>query len=700
MAKLWRRLHFFSTVIAGLFILLASITGCILAVEPWFLSQNAVSGSLESDLTLPDFQKKLNDNFAEVFSFEKDAYGNIKVEGIGLEKEGSLYVSAETGHILEAPQKLSAVFDWNRDLHRSLFLKTPGRILMGLASLGLVFLTISGIGLHIKRAGSLKGIFKTIRTLEIKRDGHAQLSRWLLIPIFIIALSGVYLSVTRFVPVAKKQEIAVDKNNNTPLSILPLKEVKKVTYPVMDDEFLVVELVDKVLYFDKAQTRLVKIERLPLGEKMQKLSFLLHTGEGTTAWAGILLLSSLVMVFLSGTGFMMVVEKIKQKKPKTQIHEEAETLILVGSETGHTWRFADALAAAFQKQGIKTSTLGMDNLPVLNGSKTLLCLTSTYGAGDAPENAQSILGQIQAKTANADHIQFSVLGFGARQYPEFCAFAEKLRNGFAHINNAQEITPYMTVDNQSVVQFIDWVKVLNKSQNTLLQIDLKQLQPARKKRLEAFKIRDKKECKDTFLLKIAHSNKLTVQTGDLLAVYPPNENVERYYSIASMNSSELILVIKRTGLCSNYLGNLRVNETFEGYIKPNPTFYRPSSDKPLLMIANGTGIAPFLGSAAKGKLYWGGRERADFDLFQDFTDFNSVYLAFSREKEKAYVQDLMKNRAEEVADVLKSKGTIMICGSLAMLAGVSQQLEIIATSHHLPSVEALKKQGRVLVDCY
>lgn len=159
MTKIWRRLHFFSTVVAGLFILLASITGSILAVEPWFHSQNAVSGTYSSDLTYAAFQQKIQEEFIELFSLEQDAYGNLKVEGVGLEKEGTLYVNAQTGKIVASPSALSPIFDLCRDFHRSLFLKTPGRILMGLASLALVFLTISGIGLHLKRAGGNQSYF-------------------------------------------------------------------------------------------------------------------------------------------------------------------------------------------------------------------------------------------------------------------------------------------------------------------------------------------------------------------------------------------------------------------------------------------------------------------------------------------------------------------------------------------------------------
>lgn len=704
MNKFWRRLHFFSTLVAGLFILMASVTGGILAVEPWFRSQNAVSGEVKPNTTFHEFQTKLHESFLEVFSFEQDAYGNIKVEGVGLEKEGTLFVSAATGQVLTAPKQLSSIFDVSRDLHRSLFLKTPGRILMGLASLALIFLAVSGIGLHIKRAGGLKSILKSfflsIKVLDFKRDGHARWSRLFLIPILILAVSGTYLSIVRFAPVPPTIEITHPKKDISLDNIL-LKDVKKVTYPVLDDEPFVIELTDKTLYFDKITGQLTKITQPPLSERLRVVNFMLHTGEGTKSWAGALLLTSLVMVFLSLTGFQMVSEKWRLKKHKIALSDDTEIIILVGSETGHTWRFADALEEAYQKLNINVSTLGLENFPKLSGSKTLLLLTSTYGDGDAPENAQDILKQLEAYISNAESIQFSVLGFGSSQYPAFCTFAETLRNQLIAFKNAQEIVPYMTVDNQSVVQFMDWVRALNKSQKCSLNINTKQLHPVRKKGLESFKILEKKEQGDTFLLRIGHAEKLKIQSGDLLGVYPPSENIERYYSIASVGPTELILVIKRTGLCSNFLGSLAIGERFEAYLKQNPSFYCPSYETPVLMIANGTGIAPFLGmQSSNSVLFWGGRKLTDFELFNEYATDDGRYMVFSREKDFAYVQDLLVQRETEVAELLKNQGTVMICGSLSMLKGVYQELDKITASYQLPSVDDLKKQGKVLVDCY
>ncbi|WP_373553856.1 PepSY domain-containing protein [Haliscomenobacter sp.] len=702
MNKSWRVIHYISTLFAGGFILLAALTGCILAVEPWFLSQNAVSGKPTADLTLTAFQEKLGEHFLEIFSLETNAYGNIKVEGIGMEKEGALYVSARTGEVLEAPKALSSIFNLSRDLHRSLFLKTPGRILVGLASLALVFLAISGIALHIKRAGGIRAVLNPIKILELKRDGHAKWSRWFFIPILIVAVSGTYLSVVRFIPTPKKQAVQLTADAaRTPLDGILLREVKKVSFPVLDEDPLVIELADRHLYFDKNSRKITKVEQVTLNERLRLLNFILHTGEGSMWWSGVLLLSSLVMLFLGVTGFQMVVEKWKTKQQKHPHDPNSDTYILVGSETGHTWRFATALEEAYAQMGVVANTLSINKIPTLSGKKTLLFLSSTYGDGDAPENAQGMLKQLEQKLAAAESIQFSVLGFGSSAYPAFCAYAATLRDQLKSIPNTQEITPYLTVDNQSVVQFMDWVKALNKYSGTELMVDTKKLKPVRKKGLESFHILEKKEEGETFLLRIAHSVNLGIVSGDLLGVYPPDENIERYYSIAALGGNELVLVIKRTGLCSNYLGNLSIGDHFEAFVKRNVTFHRPAANVPVLMVANGTGIAPFLGmQSGENQLFWGGRYPADFELYRPYFNENDCLLKFSRGEKSGYVQDLLVEQPQQVVDLLSGNGVMMICGSLTMLKGVWEILEKMTEAQGLPHPDELKRQKRILVDCY
>nr|HMP30466.1 PepSY domain-containing protein [Saprospiraceae bacterium] len=159
MTKYWRRVHQLCTVFVGLFILLASVTGIVLAIEPLVLSKNSVSRAITEDLTYVQFVDQLQDQFIEIFSIEIDPYQNIKVQGISESNDDIVYINAQTLKAVVPPQQFNDIFQFSRDLHRSLFLKTPGRILMGLAALGLLILVISGIGLQIRRAGGLNNIF-------------------------------------------------------------------------------------------------------------------------------------------------------------------------------------------------------------------------------------------------------------------------------------------------------------------------------------------------------------------------------------------------------------------------------------------------------------------------------------------------------------------------------------------------------------
>ncbi len=699
MNSAWRKLHYLLACIAGLFILLASVTGLVLAIEPWVQSRYAVSGEFRPDQTFTSFRQKLNEQFLEVFSLEKDAYGNIRVEGIGLENEGTFYVSAATAEVVPAPGEVSAVFTFSRDLHRSLFLKTPGRLLVGLASLAMVFLAISGAALLWKRAGGIRGLLKSIPLLDLARDGHALLGRLFLLPVLLLSVTGVYLSADRFAEL-RSADPSENKLQNTNLSLadLLMKDVKKVTFPVMEEEPLLIETSAGLLTIDASSGETKGMLPADIKQKAFSWSFFLHTAEGSVPWAGVLGVSALALLVLTYTGFKLIIDKVRVKSQSAGVLEDL--IILVGSETGHTWRFAHALKKAFEQSGEFCTVLDMDKLPPLSGEKTLLLLTSTYGDGDAPENARYFTDRLPELLAKSS-IRFGLLGFGSTEYPAFCSFAASLRDELTKQPQALEVVPYMTVDNRSASQFIDWVRAVNKSLHYNIHVDLADIKPKRRKSLTRFEILEKREQGSLFLLRLAGPKHLKVVSGDLLGVYPPGENLERYYSIAvDTESHEIILMIKRTGTCSTYLGNLSIGDFFEGYIKVNSHFHKPASED-LLLVANGTGLAPFLGMADTNSLiFWGSRYGSDARLFEYVLPAAEWHTVYSREENPGYVQDLLLREHKQVAHILKSGGTVMICGSLVMMGGVLGVLDQIAQSYDLPDRAELKRRGQILTDCY
>lgn len=703
MRVFWRKIHFFSTLIAGVFIFLASVTGCILAIEPLYLQMQSVSGKPEKSMTFGEFQEKLSSQFIEIFSLEKDAYGSISVQAVSMESDDAdFFVDARTAEVVTPPNPPPAIFGVNRDFHRSLFLKTPGRILMGFTSFVLVLLVVSGLGLQWKRAGGWSGIWAKITVLDYKRDGHAKWSRIAVIPVFLIAASGVYLSVDRFVLHKFGEKETESDVGSVLLSELLLDDVEKVTFPISEEEEWLVETKEAHLYFDATTLQCTKKRAFSSSEFVQKSAFRLHTGEANPVWAFFLFLSSLLIVYLSFTGFQLVLERFRQRRTEVcGVPDDVEILLVVGSETGHTWRFADALEKALRKEGKKVYAIGFEQFTEIQKMIPVLFLTSTYGKGEAPENAREFISHLPHLLKKTPSIPYAVLGFGAKEYPDYCAFAKEIRHEMIHIGQTNEIVPFATVDNQSVTEFMDWVYRLEKAIDCSILIDEKQLIPQKRKQLVKVYITQKKQEGDVFLLHCTSKKLRSMQSGDLLGVYPPHENRERYYSMAVLSKTEFVLVIKRTGLCSTYLTYLKTGDYFEAFLKINAHFHLPTTKKPVILIANGTGIAPFLGMQSdRSHLFWGGKKAADFSLFENFCEKRMYSLALSREGNFSYVQNLLENSQKTIQQVIDDEGFIYICGSLIMLESVLHVLMNALDKNGQTSVEILVKQGRIRIDCY
>ena len=217
---------------------------------------------------------------------------------------------------------------------------------------------------------------------------------------------------------------------------------------------------------------------------------------------------------------------------------------------------------------------------------------------------------------------------------------------------------------------------------------------------------------DTFLIQLQTKKKTKYQSGDLLKITPKSDAVPRYYSMGSEAQNILLSVKKHDfGICSNYLNQLNKNDTLLASIEEHKNFHFPKKKKEVIFICNGTGIAPFLGMINENKnqhrthLFWGGRNSKSFEIYKDLVEENltkkqlsSLHLAYSREKEEQYVQHLVEKNSDLVAKVLSQKGTVMICGSLAMESGVKKALELIIRND-LKS-EFKKFSNQIKTDCY
>ena len=238
-----------------------------------------------------------------------------------------------------------------------------------------------------------------------------------------------------------------------------------------------------------------------------------------------------------------------------------------------------------------------------------------------------------------------------------------------------------------------------------------------------------------------------VLEGQSIGIIPPGTDVKgkphhaRQYSIASPRNGErpghnnLSLTIKRVledhdgkpvrGVGSNYMCDLKVGDKVQVIGPFGASFLMPNHPKSnVVMICTGTGSAPMRAMTewrrrlrASGKfeggklmLFFGARTPAELPYFGPLNklpkDFIDIEFAFSREtgKPKRYVQDAMRDRAADIAALLKDDNTCFyVCGLKSMEEGVVLALREIAQGAGMDweTVGAeLKKQGRLHLETY
>ncbi|MEM1124384.1 MAG: flavodoxin domain-containing protein, partial [Bacteroidota bacterium] len=358
----------------------------------------------------------------------------------------------------------------------------------------------------------------------------------------------------------------------------------------------------------------------------------------------------------------------------------------------------------------------LNNYRLYQKMKNLVVLTSTYGVGDPPANADQFLAKFRQTPPPAD-THFSVVGFGSLAYPDFCKYALQVDETLGEDAQLKRVTEPHLIHNQSESSFKNWAT--DWGQSLGLPLELPTIQRKQKVKLSDLKIVDKQVVEDgygtTFTLTLTTKNQ-AFQSGDLLGIIPPNETMERWYSIAKLSNGHVLLSIKlhEFGACSNYLHELKVGETFQGIFQQNKDFHFPKKAKSVVLIANGTGIAPYLGmwqeanSNGKVTLYWGGKNEKSYQLYQAWIDqavqkgkLNEPILAHSKgDTDFKYVQDIVHLNRQQLVQQLENGATIMICGAIAMQNDVLNILEATAMELYQKKLNVYQRKGQLLMDCY
>ncbi len=483
--KTWRLAHFALAVVSSVFLLIASITGVILAVHAIHQRQlPAYEQSKAAHLTLAEAIPAIKNAHPEISAIAIDKYGHVFIETTDENfEEQKLLIDPTDGRVIAKARTESAFIKWTISLHRSLFLHNTGRFIVGLVSFLLMLIIISGVALIIKRQRGVRKFFAKQPKGNWAVRLHVTLARFLIIPLFITALTGTYLFMKRFGLIPHKPEQNITHNykmNNATIALenfdifknTKFSDFQKLEFPFFEDEseYYTLKLNDKEMKINQFNGQVVETLPYPYHAMLSNVSLDLHTGTKSSLWATILALASTAIAAFSWTGFVISYKRLKGKSNNRHSSDEAEIIILVGTENGSTAKYASAIFEQLSILGKKVYIDDMNKYKTYASAKHLIIFSCTYGDGEPPASADNFKKRFKKYTQN-DEIQFSVVGFGSSSYSDYCSFAIKADKMLRKQKWATQLLPLHTVNKRSSADFVAWAKAWSTATSLELSTD-------------------------------------------------------------------------------------------------------------------------------------------------------------------------------------------------------------------------------------
>lgn len=725
----WKAIHRWLGLTAGTLALVLGLSGAILAFDP--VQQAWQAPAAPSELLVATLVERVARTVPGAAEIRHLPSGAIVVFGFEGDQAQAHYVNPADGRVLGAWQP-SALPRWVKNLHRSLLLGDAGRWGAAGVALAIGLMCLSGLVLLLRRMGGWRRLGARVRGSLAQRL-HVLTGRVVLVLLLLTSLTALTMSASTLGLVALDAGVEPDVVSvaagqpAVPGAQLPLlqslavQDFRKLNFPDVADPEDTWKVATKQgeVWIDRYSGQTLATQDATFAQHVYDWALVLHTGEGAWPWAVVLALVGASVLLFWWTGVVIWWQARRQAPHSigTSPLAQADVLIFVASEGGSTWGFAQALQDALAQSGHRVHTGPLENFQTTPATRQVFVLAATYGEGQAPAHAKDALERITKQTASA--VPVTVLGFGDRQYPAFCAFAEALEKTL-RAQGWPTLLPLECIHQQSSQQFARWGQALAKALGEPLVLDYVPRVPATTA-LTLVARQNYREHNDepTAILRFAwpaQGGLAHFAAGDLVGIVAPGSAVPRYYSLASSWKDGFLEICVRQmpgGLCSTHLLGLQLGDSIAAFIRPNPGFALPRTRRPVLLIGAGTGVAPLAGFIRSNDrrtpmyLYFGGRDPAqDFYFGHEIQRWlgegrlASLQTAFSRVPEGGgYVQDALQGDAERLRAVVAQGAIVRVCGSRAMAQGVAQALDAVLAPLNL-SVAQLKAKERYAEDVF
>ncbi|WP_373716889.1 PepSY domain-containing protein [Roseateles sp.] len=732
----WKAIHRWLGLTLGTLAAVLGITGAVLAFDP--VQQAWQAPAAAGSLPVATLVERVTRNVPDVEEIRRLPSGGIVVFSFAGDQPQASYVDPVDGRVLGAWEP-SALPRWVKNLHRSLLLGDAGR--WGAAGVALTMgaLCVSALVLLLRRMGGWRRLTARVRGTLAQRI-HVVAGRVVLAVLCMTSLTALTMSASTLglVTLDRTEPEVLSVVTGVPdrpgaqlaaLKGLAVKDLRKLTFPGTSDpeDTWTVTTAQGQGWIDRYSGQMLVWQGATVAQRVNDWAVVLHTGEAAWLWAVVLGLAgaSVLVFWLSG---MVIWWQARRQTPQMSGNTplaQADVLIFVASEGGSTWGFAQTLHNALSESGHRVHSSPLENFRTTAATRQVFVLAATYGEGQAPAHASQALSHIAKLDAKA--VPVTVLGFGDRQFPTFCAFAVALDQTL-RARGWPALLPLECIHQQSGQQFARWGVALAQALGETLVLEHVPRVPstvqlmliARQDYPDAFEA-------PTAILRFAWPAQslgarlrghglARFAAGDLVGIVPPGSAVPRYYSLASGVEDGFVEICVRQmpgGLCSTHLLGLQVGDRVTAFIRSNPGFALPRTRRPVLLVGAGTGVAPLAGFIRRNDrrspmhLYFGGRDPArdayfgpDLQRWLGEGRLATLKTVFSRVPDGGgYVQNALRRDAERVRDLVAQGAIVRVCGSRVMAQGVTETLDEVLAPLRL-SVATLKTKERYAEDVF
>lgn len=406
----------------------------------------------------------------------------------------------------------------------------------------------------------------------------------------------------------------------------------------------------------------------------------------------------------------------------------ADWLVVYASQTGNAEYLALRTVETLTTGGLNARAACMSTLDArsLAEAGRILFIASTYGEGDAPDNAARFMSELMGNTPDLSRLHYAVLALGDSTYANYCGFGRALDAWLAACG-AMPLFERIDVDRGAPHALNEWQHQLSRLAGTSDAPDWEAPSYGEWRIAERTLLNPGSAGAPLYRVALAplEGGLPAWRAGDLAQVSAPRDpDHPREYSVASLtHEGRLALMVRlqrredgSPGAASGWLcEGASVRDIVRLRIRTHERFrLGPNARRPLIAIGNGSGLAGLrallkeridAGVSANWLLFGERNQAHDFLCREELERWLAegklarLDLAFSRDgAAPRYVQHLLREQAETLRAWIGDDAAIYVCGSLqGMAGGVHDALvELLGKD----TVDRLLEEGRYRRDVY